>query len=312
VLRRLLVGALLVSVFALMGADVAHAGGCPSGTTPVRGPGLGVICVPVHDPGQSGTLGTPGEEPSHGDSYQSAGCFNTDDQRVPCSTDLGVWFGEHQCYAAPYDAPAGAPAWQGHSDGSLSMCTSCDVAGNASTCNAHVLWVAPGAAPGPPDPAQMASDALGLLRLPAAEVHTAPQAPDHTYIGIENWLWVPSSQWATLTKTVTAGATQVTVTAVPDRIVWDMGPASTTCYGPGVEWRVGMTDAARTSCGFTYAHTSDSEPGGAFSVSATVQYGVDWVCSGACTSNAGTLGLIDAPAGTGTLTVLQRQTVVVQ
>jgi hypothetical protein len=62
---------------------------------------------------------------------------------VPCATDLGVWFGEHQCYAAPCDAPAGAPAWQGHSDGSLSMCTSCDVAGNASTCNAQVLWVAP-------------------------------------------------------------------------------------------------------------------------------------------------------------------------
>ena len=192
------------------------------------------------------------------------------------------------------------------------MCTACAAGGNARNCNAQVIWMAPGAAPGPPDPAQMASDAMGVLRLPAARVHTAPQAPAHTYIGVENWLWVPKAQWATLTKSVSAGATRVTVTAAPDRIVWDMGPATKTCYGPGVAWRIGMTDAARTSCGFTYVQTSDSEPRGEFALSARLEYDVDWVCSGACTSNAGTLGLVDAPAGAGRLTVLQRQTVVVQ
>jgi hypothetical protein len=119
------------------------------------------------------------------------------------------------------------------------MCSSCVVAGNTSSCTAQVIWVAAGAAPGPPDPGQMASDALGVLRLPAAEVRTAPQAPDRTYVGVENWMWVPRSQWATLTKTVTAGATRVRVTAVPSRVVWDMGPASKTCFGPGLRWRTG-------------------------------------------------------------------------
>jgi hypothetical protein len=36
------------------------------------------------------------------------------------------------------------------------------------------------------------------------------------------------------------------------------------------------------------------------------------VCSGTCTRSAGSLGMVDAPAGTGAMRVLQRQTVVVE
>ena len=240
-----------------------------------------------------------------------AGCFKTGGASVPCSTHLGVWSGGNQCYAAPYNAPAGSPAWQGHSTGSLSLCSECANAGRANTCDAQVLWAAPGQAIGPPDPGRLASEALGLLRLQTAQVHTAPQAPAHTYVGVENWMWVPRAQWATLTKSVTAGATQVTVSAAPTRVLWDMGPGSRPCYGPGVPWRVGMTDAAHTNCSFTYDTTSDAEPGRRFAVSATISYDVTWVCRGACTQQSGTLGAVDAPAGTGVLTVLQRQTVVV-
>jgi len=73
-----------------------------------------------------------------------------------------------------------------------------------------------------------------------------------------------------------------------------------------------MTDAATTTCGYAYTVTSTSEPDGVFALSARIQYEVDWVCSGSCTSDAGTLGLVDAPAGAGALRVLQRQTVVVR
>lgn len=310
-LRRVLVAALLGGVMAVSVSGAAQASGCRSGTTPAPGPGLGVICVPAHDAGNQGSPGKSGSTSSHGGEKRPAGCYRSSGEQVPCATDLGVWFGGPQCYAAPYSAPAGSSAWQGHSEGSLSLCTACVASPRANTCAAQVLWLAPGGAPGPPNPAQMASDALGLLRLPAAQLHTAPQAPLHTYVGMENWLWVPKAQWAALTKTVSAGGTRVSVKATPSRVVWDMGPASKTCYGPGVEWRVGMSDAARTSCGFTYAHTSDFEPNGVYSLAATIRYQVDWVCSGACTRAAGSLGLVDAPAGTGTLKVLQRQTVVV-
>jgi hypothetical protein len=250
-LRRIVVAALLSSLMSLAWAGTAQASSCPTGTTPAAGPGRGVICVPAHDAGLPNTTRNNDDQAATKGSHQPAGCFKTTGRRVPCANALGVWSGGNQCYVSPYNAPAGSAEWQGHTSGSLSMCSACTMRGNVSTCHGNVLWLPPGAALGPPDPGRMARNALGLLRLPAAQVHTAPQAPARTYIGIENWLWLPRAQWASLTKTVTAGGTTVSVRAVPSRVLWDMGPSTKTCYGPGAEWRRGMTDAARTSCGYT-------------------------------------------------------------
>ena len=73
-----------------------------------------------------------------------------------------------------------------------------------------------------------------------------------------------------------------------------------------------MTDAATTSCGFTYDHASDSQPDGVYAITVTIRYQVDWTCTGTCTAASGSLGLVDAPAGGGTMRVLQRQTVVIR
>lgn len=282
---------------------------CPPGTDPVS-VGSGVICVVVTDPGEPGQ---PGESGEPGDGGQApAGCYTSDGAQVPCQTNDGYWWSGYQCYAAPYDAPPGAPVWQGHTDGSLWQCTSCETAGTSTTCNVQIIWTAPGEEPGPPTPEQLASTALGLMPLAQAEVHTAPAPPSATYVGVENWLWVPDDQWRTLTKSVNAGATTVTVTAAPSQIVWNLGPASITCYGPGKPWEQGMSDAATTTCGYTYETSSVDEPDGSFAISATIRYQVAWTCAGACPTTGGDLGLVDAPAGTSTLRVLQRQTVVVR
>lgn len=305
-LSRLLLAALLVTVLQAAGKSLAWAEGqCPEGATAAQ-TNMGVICVAAQDPG---TPGTPEERPS--DSGGPVGCYRDDGKRVPCDTGLGTWFPGSQCYAAPYDAPPGSAAWQGQSDGSLWLCTTCPD-GSANTCNAQTIWLPPGTSPGPPDPGVLAQQATGTLRLATAQVHTAPQHPARSYVGVENWLWVPESQWATLTKTVTAGGTSVTVTAEPERVMWEMGPETQTCYAAGREWRSGMGDAATTTCGYTYRATSASEPDGVFAIAATIRYRVEWVCAGACPRGSGTLGLVDAPAGTGVLRVLQRQTVVIQ
>jgi hypothetical protein len=73
-----------------------------------------------------------------------------------------------------------------------------------------------------------------------------------------------------------------------------------------------MTDAAQTSCSYSYTETSDSQPGGHFAIAATIRYRVTWTCTGVCPTAAGSLGLVDAPSGASTMRVLQRQTVVVQ
>jgi hypothetical protein len=72
-----------------------------------------------------------------------------------------------------------------------------------------------------------------------------------------------------------------------------------------------MSDVATTTCGYTYETTSTDQPDGRFAISATIRYQVTWTCTGACPTASGDLGLVDAPAGSSTLRVLQRQTVVV-
>jgi hypothetical protein len=115
-----------------------------------------------------------------------------------------------------------------------------------------------------------------------------------------------------LRKSVTAGATTVTVTATPAEVTWNLGPETTTCHGPGQAWVKGMTDGASTTCSVTNQETSVDEPDGKFAISAVIRYHVTWACRGACPTAGGDLGLVDAPAGAGSMTVLQRQTVVVQ
>jgi hypothetical protein len=282
---------------------------CPAGTNPVS-VGSGVICVVVTDPGGPGNPGDPGDPEDSGQA--PVGCHKSDGTEVPCQTQDGTWWSGHQCYAAPYDAPAGTPAWQGHSDGSLWQCTSCMSGGVATTCNVEIMWTAPGQDPGRPAPEDLASTALGLMPLAEADIHTAPEPPAATYIGVENWLWIPDGQWAILHKSVTAGPTTVIVTAAPSQVVWNLRPTQITCYGPGKPWVVGMTEAASTACGYTYQETSDSEPQGQFQIAATIRYRVTWSCTGTCPTTDGDLGLVDAPAGASTMRVLQRQTVVVQ
>ena len=320
-----LVAAVLLPLFFVAPSAAADGDSpCPSGMNPVS-VGSGVICVVVTDPGAPRAVGTPGVSDVPGDvghpadpadggheQQQPVGCHKANGTKVRCQTSDGYWSPASQCYAAPFDAPPSSPAWQGHTGGSLSQCTSCASSGTATTCDVQIIWAAPGRAPRPPSPEELASTALGLMHLAKADIHTAPEAPAATYIGVEIWLWIPDTQWATLHRSVTAGATTVTVMAGPSETVWDLGPTAITCYGPGKPWVRGMTEAASTTCAYTYKETSDREPRGQFQITATIRYQVTWSCAGTCPTSGGDLGLVDAPAGASTMRVLQRQTVVVQ
>ena len=119
------------------------------------------------------------------------------------------------------------------------------------------------------------------MKLEEAQAQIAPGPEFHTYVHIDNWLWLPEAQWHDLQETVSAGPTSVTVTAEPIRVDWNMGTETASCYDAGRVWVKGMSDAAKTSCSYTY-ESIENPTGDTHNVSAQMVYGVTWECDGAC------------------------------
>lgn len=156
---------------------------------------------------------------------------------------------------------------------------------------------APGqAAPAPPPvvPAvDIAESARDQIILPAPRIHTAPAG--RTYVQLKTGLWVDQADYAPASITLTITGETVTATANPVQVTWQMGEGTVQCDGPGTP--------GGTTCGYTYDRSSASQPGGAYRISATVQWNVTWQCTpaGVCTQAGGTL----APMTMTTATPLQ-------
>jgi hypothetical protein len=271
-------------------------------------PGSGiVICVDTpSDPG--------GGDPGGGDPGGGgpATCYQEDAsgdrEEVPCSNESGgIWNSGNQCYAYPMDPqPPAGPIWGGHDPSEGSM-WECGVL--IGLPPSPPFFVANGAQP-LVDPAVLAQRALDRMQLELADAQIAPGPEFHTYVRIDNWMWVPAGQWHDLSLTVSAGPTSVTATAEPVRVEWDMGAETVSCFDAGRAWKKGMTNAAKTTCDYAY-ESIENPTGDTHSVSAQIVYSVTWTCSGPCLSPAGDLGEVAAPSGeTTTIEVRQRQTVV--
>lgn len=259
------------------------------------------VCVP--DAGEEES-----SSPGHGSPASGGG--QPDCPPAGCVTADGTWFASHSCYAQVINPQPPAsdifwPAGQGPDDGDLWECTP-----SHASASGLIFFVANGEAPGLVDPAVLAQNALDSMRFETANVQVTPPPDLYTYVNVDNWLWVPHGQWRTLSLTVTAGATSVTVTAEPQRVEWNMGPETVSCMDAGKQWRKGMSDEAKTSCSYAYKSLEDPE-GEEHEVSARIEYAASWTCSGACLTSSGDLGEVLAPAGeTASVTVYQRQTVV--
>jgi hypothetical protein len=235
-----------------------------------------------------------------------------------CQHGNAWWSSMGQCYAYPLDPPppVGSPTWVAvmgeATEGTVMACA-----------DSGELFGAPlgeEAAGGIPDARTIALNAVERVPFVTPEVHTAPAEEQPTYVHLENWLWVPEGQWRTVEASVKVGGTTVTVTAEPSKIEWDMGDGHTkVCRNAGRAWAKGMTDAAKTSCGYAYDTISVKDaagrynPAGRFGVTARFFYEVRWSCTGACSAPGGPLGEYSGPLSpVAELEVRQRQTVVTQ
>lgn len=278
----------------------ADGSGCPDGETPAPGPGGGTICVPAQDPGSPGDPGGPGDNNGGVSTCPSAPGGQCTDGNG------GVWMNPPGAYCyGPTEPPppASDPAWGDHdpSEGSIYQCPGPPIT---------YIFVGNGQAP-LPDPRVLARRALDQLVLAVPAIHIAPDPPLATYVGLETWLWLPEAQWDSLSLTVTAGATSVTVTATPVRVDWNLTEGTTSCDSAGRPWQRGMSDDARTDCSYTFSTLSDGQPDGRYAVSATIAYAATWTCSGACLLDNGDLGEVPSLTSSDAIEVDERQSVVV-
>jgi len=126
---------------------------------------------------------------------------------------------------------------------------------------------------------------------PADKIHTDDPAGTvayrRTWVGIPVWLWVaqPSpTTWGPYSKTATLGGVTVTATASVTDVTWSTGDGQTVNCGLGTAFNeAAMANQLATdspTCGFRFQHTSTSQAGGAFTVTATTHWSVEWTGGG--------------------------------
>jgi hypothetical protein len=134
--------------------------------------------------------------------------------------------------------------------------------------------------PKAPSAVDLAKQAYGKLVPPEPIVRISPASNVPQLTGLPVWLWLPSGAWVPQSSMASAGGITVKATATPQRVVWSMGDGTTvTCAGPGTPFPPhpsGDGTAPSPTCGHTFHRTSATEPGGAFRVTATIVWRVDW------------------------------------
>lgn len=145
---------------------------------------------------------------------------------------------------------------------------------------AAAVWL-PGS-PAGPDPEELARRALASITLLPPELGLSPPATGSVPLGMPVWLSVRESaaSWGPINSgEVCDQGLCVTVTAVAEQVVWQMGDGATVACtrGQNTPWRQGMDFLSPgDACHHFYAAPSRDQAGGHYSVTATVMWRAEW------------------------------------
>jgi hypothetical protein len=145
------------------------------------------------------------------------------------------------------------------------------------------------------------------LPLPHPMPATSPGIDAPQLVGIPTWLWT-ETPWQPVSLSAQLAGLDITVTATPTSIHWDLGEddtATITCPGPGTPWNPHASDDQTSDCTHTYTYVPDP-PATAYPASATLTWDVTYTATGQPGGDLGT----NATTTTFELTVTQRQAVV--
>lgn len=173
---------------------------------------------------------------------------------TPCVSSVGWWSDAKSCYVqlAPTQPPADDPAWEGHSDGAIYLCS----LPGSGTYRSFPFWAA--TAPAGPDPLVLAERAIDSMNLTPISIGIVPEdAPGAVgLVGLPTWLWVenPGPQsWGPITRSASSGGVTVTATARVQRVRWLMGDGGVvTCTGPGTRYEDRFGTNESPTCGYRY------------------------------------------------------------
>lgn len=151
------------------------------------------------------------------------------------------------------------------------------------TANGLINWVPTGQpiVGRAPDPVAVAQQAEASIQLPGMGVGLNPSTDG--WVNFPEWFWLDSDRWHSYAATATVAGVSATATATPSYVTWQPGDGgSLRCNGPGTAYDPNRAVGSQHSdCTWTYRTDSAGEPGGVYTVTATVHWTVSWAGAGA-------------------------------
>ncbi|OLT43948.1 hypothetical protein BJF86_13395 [Serinicoccus sp. CNJ-927] len=200
---------------------------------------------------------------------------------VACVVGGYYWSSSWACHTKYADPQPGwsDPVWSGRTDGAIYECARGVTLTDPLPTSSTLRWSAAPPWGAPPDPRELAEQAVESMQLRAIDIGITPLSYTETgsigLVGLPQWLWVDDegpSTWGPITRTATSGPYSVTATGTVDRIEWDMGDGQViVCDTPGTPYQESFMDSRSPDCGHDYY-----EDDGFYDVSATSYWVIRW------------------------------------
>ncbi len=238
------------------------------------------------DPGSSGAPANGASGGSGSDSSGGGDCV-FHGHSFPCYSGLFGWFDQADgCYYDLMDPQPDATSayWAGHKPGDGAVYTEvCPLISGTGLPGGTGKWFRspPPGYGGAVDVAALAQEAARRMALQGPAIGIAPKAGSHSLVGLPVWLWdnPGPTTWGPDTAQAAAGGVTVTATGQVQQILWSMGDGtSVTCATAGVPYQPSM-GAQTPACGHVYTATSANHAGGAYPITATSTWVVDWTAT---------------------------------
>lgn len=123
------------------------------------------------------------------------------------------------------------------------------------------------------DLVEVAHQARASLELDEPRVSMSPSADGPVLVHVPVWIWIDQDEWSLQSASASVPGGEVTVTAAPSSVSWQMGDGTTVdCDGPGTAFDASAHDPEESSpdCGHTYTSTGQVE------VSAQITWETSW------------------------------------